>query len=98
MQYRYGGPFNPDHHVYPLADAGILLEEARINQVLAAGVGNAVIDDRDFPVISDVDALEQHADGIDMQGFGNVDTGSTHFFTGVSLQEFLASKRVKQDA
>ena len=57
------------HRIDPLADARFLFEQARIDQVVAAGVGDAVIDDEDFAVVAQIAAHPQRFQQADRQRF-----------------------------
>ena len=57
-QFQYHRPCATHHGIYPFADAWILFEVTRIDEVEAAGVTDFAVDDEEFTVIAQVGACE----------------------------------------
>ena len=91
-----GRPTHANHGVDPLPDAGILLEEPRIDQVLAAGVGDLAIDDHDLAVHAQIEAIEEHTQKISRQRLVQAYAALLQTSALLAIQEFLAADGVDQ--
>ena len=50
----------------PLAHAGILFKEARVDHIHAAGIGNVVVDQHHFAVLTQIHPAQEHTHQIDL--------------------------------
>lgn len=67
--------FDADHRIDPLADRRVLLEEARIDEVHAAGPGRRSVDHHDLAVHAKIGAADQGSQQPDREGRLKLDTG-----------------------
>ena len=78
----------------PFAYARVLLEKAWVNEVVAAGVGDAVVHDEDFAVVAQVAAYPRRMPQTEGQGFGEFDPGRAQFARPGRAPETLAAECV----
>lgn len=70
--------FHSRHQIDPLANAGVLLKETRVDQIHTAGIGNIVIDHDHFTMLTQVHTAQKDAHQVDLQGFDDFNAGITH--------------------
>ena len=94
----YGGAFQAYHRVNPLADAGILLEEGRVNQIKASGVGQLTIDHDDLAMQPHIGTHKQQPQEFDGQGDTERHAALTKPLGLFAAQESVAAQRIDQEA
>ncbi|MNJ67966.1 hypothetical protein D3C77_641780 [compost metagenome] len=81
-----------------MADAGILFEIARVHHVHAAGVGNIVVDQYHFTVLTQIHSTKEHTEQVDLECFHDFDTGITHHAGIGTTEELQATGRIQHQA
>ena len=78
------------------AATNFLLEIPRVYQVLAAGIGDTIINDSNLAVVPDVSTLEQHLQWIYMQCFSDFNAGFPETPGWFALQEVFTANSLQQ--
>jgi hypothetical protein len=81
-----------------LTDTGILLEEARVNQVHTAGVGNIVINQNHFAVLAKIHAPQENTQQINLQRLNHFYTGIAHHSRPRAAEKRDAASRIQHQA
>ena len=89
-------PLDTHHGIHPLADARILLEETRICDVHAAGIGDAPVDHRDLAVIAQIKTHKQGPQRVHRQNLDHLHSGRPQSGDRFGLEERAAAQRIHQ--
>ena len=97
--HRFDGrAFQADHRVNPLADARVLFEVPRVDEIQTASVSDAAVDHDDLAVQPQVEADERQPEQSARQCGDDLHAGIAQAAADLPAQETMAAHRVDQHA